>query len=484
MRTIFFTYGLCLIGLSFFMFFPMLADVSSPTHEWNVFALSQFFCFFLGGLMVFSSRSGHYTLRIRDAYLLTVTVWVGLSLFSALPFYFTAAKEYRLNFTDAVFEAVSGLTTTGSTVYTHLDAAPHGILLWRSILQWIGGIGIVVFSMTILPYLRVGGMQLFRSESSDNSDKILPHVHLIAGATLAVYTGLSLLIVFAYDLAGMSLFDAVNHAMTTISTGGFSTHDASFGYFKAPLMQWLGTLFMIAGGTPMMLYISLFVGRKNNSLLLYQAKAFWIGLTVVSLGLALWLWYTHTGWSFADALRQCAFNVTSVVTTTGFATTDYTLWGGLSVMAFYFLTIAGGCTGSTSGGIKIFRFQIVGKALMLELRRLISPHGVFPRDMGGKPLSYEVVSSVAIFIAMFCFIFCVLSLALLVTGLDFTTSLSGAATALANVGPGLGEVIGPAGNFTTVPDAAKWILVAGMLVGRLEIMTVLVLFSGSFWCDV
>lgn len=459
-----------------------MTELFAHTQEWKVFALSQFFCFFLGGLFTLSSLSRNYTLSIRDAYILTVTVWSGLSLFSALPFYFTSVAAYKLDFTDAVFESVSGLTTTGATVYTGLDTAPRGILLWRSILEWIGGIGIIVFSMTILPFLRVGGMQLFRSESSDNSEKILPHVHQITGATMAVYLGLSVLIVFSYYFAGMTAFDAVNHAMTTISTGGFSTHDASFGYFETPLMQWLGTIFMVAGGTPMMLYISLFVARKNNSLLLYQAKAFWGGLAAVSCLLALWLWSVRGG-SFEEALRLCAFNVTSVVTTTGYATTDYTLWGGLSVMVFYFLTIAGGCTGSTSGGIKIFRFQIIGGAILWQIKRLIMPHGVFVHKMGGKPISHEVISSVAVFISVFCFIFFLLSLGLLLTGLDFTTSLSGAATALANVGPGLGGIIGPAGNFISLTDAAKWLLIAGMLIGRLEILTVLVLFSRSFWRD-
>lgn len=402
-------------------------------------------------------------------------------MFAALPFYLTST-DYHLSFTDAVFESVSGLTTTGSTVYTGLDAAPRGILLWRSILEWIGGIGIVVFSMTIFPYLRIGGMQLFQSESSDRSDKILPRVGQITTVLFIVYIGLTSLNILAYYLAGMTGFDAINHGLTTISTGGFSTHDASFGYFESPVIQWLGTIFMIAGGTPLMLYFYFLLGKMPSRPLLSQAKAMYIGLALVSVIMALYLYKTQN-MPFEESLRLSAFNIVSVVTTTGYATTDYSLWGGFAIMGFYFLTIAGGCTGSTSGGIKIFRFQVMGKMLLLQIKKLVYPHGVFTEKIGGKPLTSDVISSVGTFFLLFCFLFCITAGGLALTGLDFITSMSGAATALANVGPRLGEIIGPAGNFVHISDTAKWILIFAMLAGRLEILTILVLFTRNFWQD-
>lgn len=481
MPTIFLTHGLGLLMISIFMLIPAALEATLATQDWQIFLTASFLSAFMGGLLVLSHQQKHYTLTIRHAYLLTASIWITIAIAAAMPFYLTGT-DYHLSFTDAVFESISGLTTTGATVYTGLDDAPRSILLWRSILEWIGGIGIVVFSMTIFPYLRIGGMQLFKSESSDNSDKFLPRVGQITTMLFLVYIGLTTLNILAYYIAGMTGFDAINHGLTTISTGGFSTHDASFGYFESPQIQWLGTFFMIAGGTPLVLYFYLLYGKSPSRPILAQAKAFYTGLFIVSVIMAFYLFHTHnTG--VEESLRLSAFNIVSVVTTTGYATTDYSLWGAFAVMVFYFLTIAGGCTGSTSGGIKIFRFMVMAKLLALQFRKLIMPHGVFMAQIGGKKLTDDVISSVGIFFVLFCVLFCIIAGGLALTGLDFITSMSGAATALANVGPGLGEIIGPAGNFVPLSDTAKWLLIFGMLAGRLEILTILILFTRNFWRD-
>jgi trk system potassium uptake protein len=476
-QPIVFIVGIFITALAVMMGAPALADIMTDNRDWQAFAVSGGGGLICGGLLILSSYRGRIALSIHQAFLLTTSAWVAASAFAALPFYLS---DLDISYTDAFFEAISGLTTTGSTVLTGLDAMPAGILLWRSMLQWLGGIGIIVMAVAILPYLRVGGMQLFRTESSDRSEKVLPGAAQIAAAIGRIYLLLTLLCILAYWSFGMTAFEAVNHAFTTVSTGGYSTSDGSLGHFEQPAIQWFATLFMLAGGLPFVLYIQA-VNRMNLAFLWHsQVRALVLFLVAVIGVLSLWLSLSR-GFEFLVALRLVAFNVVSVVTTTGYATTDYTAWGAPAVMFFFILTYIGGCTGSTSGGIKIFRFQVMSAAADIQFRRLVHPHGIYIARYNGHPLPDEVMVSVANFVLLFLASAVFLSVALGCLGLDFITAVSGAATALANVGPGLGDIIGPAGNFAPLPDLAKWLLAAGMLLGRLEILTCLILFMPSFW---
>lgn len=478
MQALFRLYGMLLGGLAFIMIFPILVELSEHTKHWQPFAMAMLITGFMAGNMYVINR--HQThLGQKYIFLFTAGLWFILPIFAALPFIFIA-DPYHLNIIDAIFEAISGLTTTGSTVMSGLDQTPHGLLLWRSLLEWLGGIGIVVIAMVILPELRAGGMQLFRSESSDNSDKVLPKTQQVASATFGIYFFLTFCCTIAYYEAGMSGYEALNHAMATLSTGGFSTHDASMAYFNSLLIENIGTIFMLLGGIPMILYFSLFMGKRANAILLSQTKVYVVLCAVVSLVVAWWL-IEHHQYEPGTAFTHAAFNVVSLVTTTGFASADYTQWGGFIIMLVYFLTITGGCTGSTSGGMKIFRFQVMAATLKSSFNRLLHPNGIFAPNIANKPISRETEASVKVFFLLFAIAFAVIALSLALMGLDIMTAFSAAATAIANVGPGLGEMIGPTGNFAGLPAEAKIVLAIAMIIGRLEILTVAVVLTPYFW---
>jgi trk system potassium uptake protein TrkH len=400
-------------------------------------------------------------------------------VFGAIPLYISDYAQLRDSFTNAFFESTSGLTTTGATVIVGLDAAPHGILLWRALLQWLGGIGIIGVAIAILPTLGVGGMQLFRTESSDRSEKVMPRVREIATAIVLTYVGLTVICGVAYWLVAMTPFDALAHALTTVSTAGFSTSDASMARWDNAALHWIATVFMLSGAIPFVLYLRLYQGQRDA---LRDSQVWFLAvlLAVVIVAVAAWLILTQ-GHGVADALRLAAFNVVSVVTTTGYATADYTLWGNLMVGLFFGLMFVGGCTGSTTGGMKIFRFQVMIRLLQSQFLRLLYPRGVFPRVYAGRLLPDDVIGSVVVFFSLYFICYSVLTLALMAFNLDFLTSASAAVASLSNVGPGLGPIIGPAGNFATLPDASKWLLCFGMLLGRLELFTVLILFFPQFW---
>jgi len=469
--------GIFILVIGFLMMVPGAVDWSDANPDWQIFMMSGGVSILAGVLMVSSSWTGDISFDIRQGFLLTTTSWVLISVVSAIPFLFA---DLEIDTTDAFFEAISGLTTTGSTVLSGLDDMPPGLLLWRSLLQWIGGIGIIVTAVAMLPFLRVGGMQLFRMESSDKSEKILPRAGQIAGVIGLIYLGLTALCAISYALAGMTGFEAVNHAMTTLSTGGFSTSDQSMGHFKAPAIHWISTVFMLLGGLPFALYAKALRGKWKDLFQNSQVQSFVYFLLLVILCLSAWLSITQ-GIPVLEALRLTAFNVVSVVTTTGYASADYSLWGSFPVVIFFFLTCIGGCTGSTAGGIKIFRFEIMYKIIRQQLHSMLHPSGVFIVQYNSRSFPTEVMKSIGIFVSQFCAIIVLMTFLLSLAGLDFTTSVTGAVTAIANVGPGLGEIIGPTGNFSSLPDSAKWILSVGMLVGRLEILTVLVLFTRNFW---
>jgi trk system potassium uptake protein TrkH len=354
------------------------------------------------------------------------------------------------------------------------------LLLWRSLLQWLGGIGIIGMGIAILPFLRVGGMQLFRSESSDRSDKVAPRASDLAIAVTWVYLTLTVACIGALTLAGMSWFDAINHAMAAVSTGGFSTRDASIAGWENAAIEWVLVVFMMLGGMPFVRFISLV--QKGLTPFWADSQIFWYVsfLAAVSVVLSVWLsWTQDIPW--LEAIRLTTFNVVSVVTTTGFASADYTLWGPMAVVAFFLLTFVGGCTGSTAGGLKIFRFEILFIVLHMLQRRLYSPNLVITLSYNRRPFGSDIMISVMSFGFVYMTSVFLLALLLSFLGLDMITAMSGAATAVGNVGPGLGPIIGPAGNFTSLPDGAKWLLAFGMLLGRLEFFTVLVVLSPAFW---
>lgn len=479
-KPILYLIGLVLLSTAGMMLFPMVADIYYGNRDWRAFSMASALSATLGFGLAYGCRGSLKAgFTLRQAFLLTPLNWSCVSAISALPFFFSDFGITSGSIADSLFEAVSGITTTGATVISDLERAPPGILLWRAILQWMGGIGIIATAIAILPALGIGGMQLFRTESSDRSEKAMPRVRQIAIALSSIYLGLTILAALVYWLAGMSAFDAIAHALTSIATGGYSTSDRSFGAWEANGIQWFATVFMLSGSIPFVLYVR-FIAGEHKALWDRQVRSLVLFLCIAIISLGLWL--TLSGqYDIEPAFRHAAFNTVSVVTTTGYASSDYSLWGNAVVGVFFVLTFVGGCTGSTSGGIKIFRFEVMAVMLKAHFLRLLYPRGVFPRIYGERLIDDEVVGSVIAFVAVFFLCQAALTVALMALGLDFLTSASGAATALANVGPGLGEIIGPAGNFAPLPDSAKWLLSFAMLLGRLELFTVLILFVPRFW---
>lgn len=459
------------------MLIPFAIDLADGNGHWPVFLESAVITISAGAMIALACSNGiSGGLTLKQTFVLTTTVWVALPLFGALPFIFGATGA---TVTDALFEAMSGLTTTGSTVFSGLDALPRGLLFWRGLLQWLGGIGIIVVAMVFLPELRVGGMQIFRSEAFDTMGKILPRATQISGQISVIYVSLTVLCALFYDILGMSTFDAVVHALTTVSTGGFSTHDASFGAFSGP-MEYVASVFMILAALPFVRYVQLINGNQKALFRDTQAQAFILTILVlvVFTSIILTTIFPH---HWEQAFREALFNITSIISGTGYASVDYMNWGPFLITMFFFIGLIGGAAGSTACSVKIFRYQILFSAVSAQLRRIHSPHGVFFTRYDGRKVSDEVLTSVMSFFAFFIVSMGLLAVALSLTGLDFITSVSGAATALANIGPGLGDIIGPAGNFAPLNDTAKWLLIVAMLVGRLEIMAVFVLFTVKFW---
>ncbi|MGB6231452.1 MAG: TrkH family potassium uptake protein [Litorimonas sp.] len=482
LRPVFFVIGLMGSALGLLMFVPMVVDLYYGDRSWQAFAISGIVVTLIGGTLATATYSPKPDLRARGAFVLTVFSWIVLALLSALPF---LLDPVRLSFTDALFEATSGITTTGATILTGLDDMPKGILLWRAMLQWIGGIGIIVTAMAILPMLGIGGMQLFRLESSDVGEKILPRAQSIALTIALIYLALTTACVLAYMWTGLSGFDAVAHAMTTIATGGFSTSDASMGGFMDDGADVVAMIFMLLGALPFGVYMLMVRrGQLDAPFRDPQVRAFFgviaaLTLLVLSGLIASGAQDSQLGW--LHSLRLSAFNTISIVTGTGYATADYMSWGSLAVGAFFFYMFIGGCAGSTACSIKIFRYQVAVEALRAYLFRMPRPHAVAPMRYAGRPLPDTVVYSVLGYFFLF-FVTVAVTAGLLGTlGLDPVTAWSGAGSAVANVGPGLGDIIGPSGTYQDLPGAAKWILLTAMIVGRLEIVTALVVITPSFW---
>jgi trk/ktr system potassium uptake protein len=478
LRPVLYTVGWLLLGLAVAMWAPVLLSISARDGQVGAFLASIAISAFVAGALIITNRSdGEPNLTFRQAAILTTASWVVLPAFGAMPF---VLSTLQVSYTDAYFETISGMSTTGSTVLSGLDQFPPSILIWRSVLQWLGGFGIIGMSIAVMPYLRVGGMQLFRLESSDRSEKIISRPEQLSLAIGGAYVGLTVLCALGYRVAGMSLLEAVNHAMCTISTAGFSTSDASFEHFDSPWIDAVGTIFMFLGSCTFLAYIRLVRRGWTLKAIDPQIRTYFLFLVVVICGLTVWLFF-NSDYTLPHALRYVSFNVVSIVSTTGFVDSDYTLWGHFAITAFFFLSFVGGCTGSSTGGLKIFRFEIISRLARLEAQRLIMPHRVLTLHYAGRPIDKSVLSSVGAFFFAYVTCFWVFSLLLVMMGLDAVTSLSGVATTLGNVGPGLGPIIGPSGNFAPLPAAAKWVLSLAMIMGRLEVMVVVMLFTTRFY---
>jgi trk/ktr system potassium uptake protein len=477
LRPVGYVVGLLVAVLGVFMLLPMLVDLAEGRGHAFVFVEAFLITTISGGLIALACSNGvREGLTIQQTFLLTTGVWLMLPVFGALPF---ILGETQSSITDAVFEAMSGMTTTGSTVLSGLDTMPKGLLLWRGILQWLGGIGIIVVAMVFLPELKVGGMQIFRSEAFDTFGKILPRAGQIATQIAVIYLWLTVACILSYLTVGLNTFDATVHALTTISTGGFANYDASFGTFAGPA-EYVASVFMILAAMPFVRYVQLVNG---NPLALHrdpQVRGFITTIAVLVLVLFVVLQHVFPK-HWEQSLREALFNITSIISGTGFASVDYMQWGPFAVGMFFFIGLIGGCAGSTACSIKIFRYQLLFASIRAQLRRIRSPHGIFKPRYDGRPVGPDVLASVMSFFMFFVVTFGLVAVALSMTGLDFITSVSGAGAALANVGPGLGDTIGPAGNFSSLNDTAKWILTAAMLCGRLELMAVYVIFTVKFW---
>ena len=477
MRPVGYVIGILVVFLGLTMLAPLAVDFGQGNGHWPVFATSAAITIISGGFLALASSNGnHIGLDIQKTFLLTTLVWVALSMFASLPFILGYTNA---NLVDAIFEAVSGITTTGSTVFNELDKMPKGLLLWRGILQWLGGIGIIVVAMVFLPELRVGGMQIFRAEGFDTLGKILPRATTIAFQISIIYVGITIACGLSYVLAGMNFFDAVVHAFTTVATGGFSNYDGSFSVFSWKV-EYVAILFMILSALPFVRYVQLINGQGTAVLKDPQVKTF-ILLIILLVLLSTFVLSIQLNLSFELVFRKALFNITSILTGTGYASTNYMLWGGFLVSLLFFVGLIGGCAGSTTCSVKIFRYQIVFASIASQLKRIHSPNGVFIPRYQGRQISDDILNSVLTFFVVFFASLGILAVLLSLTGLDLITSLSGAAAALANIGPGLGETIGPDGNFSSLSDTAKWLLIAGMLIGRLELMAVYILFTLKFW---
>ncbi len=476
-KSITFVIGLTLSKLALFMWLPLLMAFFSGTAGTAEFLASAVLTHGIALLFVRSGYKHTFRLNVRDMFVMTSLTWLVACAFATLPFLFLS----KLSFADAYFEAMSGLTTTGSTVMQGLDKMPPAILLWRSLLQWLGGIGFIVLAVAVLPYLNVGGMKLFQMESSDKSEKDSPRMSNVARNIVIVYLLLSISCCLSYWLSGMSFFEAINHAMTTLSTGGFSTSDSSMSTFSSQA-QWVACIFMFLGGLPFILYVQSL--RRREGLIFRDAQVrffFWL-VICVTLIMTFWLWQ-HQVFSFEDALRITAFNIISVLTTTGYGLGDFGTWSNMTTVIFVFLMLFGACSGSTSGGFKLFRLQIAGALFQKQARQLMHPAGVFPQKYNSRPVNDAIVRSIVAFALSYLGVIIVSAVLLGLLDLGPLEAISGAITAVGNVGPGLGNIIGPSGNFSSLPDTAKWILSIGMMMGRLEILTVAVLFFPSFWQD-
>lgn len=476
-RAIAFILRFVLVKLALLLLIPILYAWVIGSTSWVGFVLSLLAVCSTAGLLQCVTGGQPLRWRVQELFISTTAAWVLAAMLGALPFLLVVPQ---LSLTDAFFESMSGLTTTGSSVLQELSTLAPPLLLWRSLLQWVGGVGFMVMAVALLPVLDVGGTRLFHTESSDWSEKTMPRMQGIARQIIAVYMLLTLLCYLGFYACGLSQFEAINHALTTISTGGFSTVESSMAQFP-PVAHWNATLFMLLASLPLLLLMRAVSKRTVRELVCDQQVRGFLGLLLLlTLVLSGWLWIQGC-FSLTDSVRLVCFNLVNILSTTGYSLGEFDEWSAFSTLVFALLLVAGGCSGSTVGGIKLFRLQICLRLFTAHVKRLIHPNVVATPYYNGQPISEAISRSVIAFIVAFFGIIIVIALILALCGLDPLTALTGAMTAVANVGPGMGPQIGPNGHFADLPSLAKWILALGMLLGRLEVMTVLVLLSPAFW---
>ena len=473
-KTVFFTLGILQIILGIFMLIPIFIQFFFEEIDSSFFGASIITIIF-GTLFFLSNLDHDKKLNLQQAFLLTALSWLSIAIFGSLPLIFS---EVNFSFTNAFFESMSGITTTGSTIIPNLEEMPKAILLWRAILQWLGGIGIIVMAITLMPIMNVGGMQLFKISNSDSSEKILPKSKEIALRLIYIYSGLTTLCAISYKILGMNTFDSITHSMTTIATGGFSNYNESIGFFNSFSIEISAMIFIIMGSLPFIAYIKFLNGNRRIFFSDIQIRTF---LKIILISILILSIYLFLDKSSELNFRTVLFNVISILTGTGYVNAQFDNWGGFPLIIFIGLMFIGGCAGSTTCGIKIFRFQILYSFVLNQLKKIIYPKGIFVLKYNQSPVDDKFTASIISFIYMYLVIFFAITALLTLTGLDFITSISGAATSISNVGPGLGSTIGPNGNFSSLPDISKWILSFGMILGRLELFAILVLFLPSFW---
>ena len=473
-KTVFFTLGILQIILGVSMFIPIIVQFFYSEIDSSFFG-SSIVTIIFGTLFFLSNLDHDKKLNLQQAFLLTALSWISIAIFGSLPFVFSSIE---LSITDSFFESMSGITTTGSTIISDLENAPKGLLLWRAILQWLGGIGIIVMAITLMPIMNVGGMQLFKISSNDSSEKILPKSKEIALRLIYIYSGLTGLCAITYWIFGMGKFDSLTHSMTTIATGGFSNYNESIGYFNSLPIEVSSMFFIILGSIPFIAYIKFISGNKKIFLNDIQIKTFLKIIIFTVIILSIYLLFSNNE-NFS--LRSIFFNTISILSGTGYVNAEFDNWGSFPITLFLALMFIGGCAGSTACGVKIFRIQILYLFILNQLKKIIYPKGVFVIKYDQSAVDEKFIASIISFIYFYIVIFFILTALLSLTGLDFITAISGAATSISNVGPGLGPIIGPNGDFSSLPDLSKWILTVGMILGRLELFAILVLFLPSFW---
>ena len=475
-KTVFFTLGVLQIILGVSMVIPIIIQVIYNQLD-SSFIGAGIITIIFGVLFFLSNLNHDKKLNLQQAFLVTSLSWISIAIFGSLPFIFSSLE---LTITDALFESMSGITTTGSTIITNLNDAPKAILFWRAILQWLGGIGIIVMAITLMPIMNVGGMQLFKISANDKAEKILPKSKEISIRLILIYSGLTFLCAIFYKAFGMNFFDSLTHSMTTIATGGFSNYNESIGYFNSATIEITSIIFIILGSIPFIAYIKFLNGDKKIFISDSQIKLF-VKIIIFSI-LILFFYLVIQNKNFEEiSIRAISFNVISILTGTGYVTKEFDNWGSFPLIFFLILMFIGGCAGSTTCGIKIFRVQILYLFLINQLKKIIYPRGIFVIKYENSSVDEKFMASIISFIYLYIIIFFIITALLSLSGLDFITSISGAATSISNVGPGLGTIIGPNGSFSLLPDFSKWVLSIGMILGRLELFAILVLFLPSFW---
>ena len=468
--------GTVVCAVGFLLLIPLITELIYQTESWQSYAVPILLYLIVGGSLVITNRNVELKISIKEAYIITVLSWILLAILCAIPFIYT---EMKLSIVDAIFESMSGITTTGSTILNNLDELPKGILIWRALLQWLGGIGIVVIALVILPFLRIGGMQLFHLEGDDPYDKFLPKISSVVSKIVIVYSALTVLLIILYFTNGMTLFDAIAHSFTTISTGGFSTHNNSFAYFQSNSILNIAIVFMIIGSIPFLLLAQTTI--KNIAIFRDHQVRVLIIILILAIALIYYFARPYVNGTTLQQLSTISFNTISIISGTGYVSANFEEWGNYASVLFLILMFIGGCAGSTTGGLKIFRFQILFKYIRLHLKKMLQPHMVLSAQFNGKKVPDSTYESVMTFFFVYIITFASSALLLSFSGLDFLTCISAAASAISNVGPGLGEIVGPEGNYNSLTNYSKSVLIVTMFLGRLEMLTIFVLLLPSFW---